>query len=97
LAVTRAAGINSLIWAILAAGNCRGLCKPDARASIRIAGFLNTQNFQFAFSHEKRQMKGMAETPQKGARTPNAAFMKPGAADETLAKVASDKPGPRQS
>jgi chromatin remodeling complex protein RSC6 len=38
---------------------------------------------------------GMAKTPKKAKRAPNAAFMKPVMPDETLAKVVGDKPLPR--
>jgi chromatin remodeling complex protein RSC6 len=39
--------------------------------------------------------EGMAKTPKKAKRTPNAAFMKPVTPDTTLAKVIGDKPLPR--
>ena len=51
--------------------------------------------FRIAFSHEKAQIKGMAKTPKKAKRTPNAAFMKPVQPDEKLAQVVGDKPLPR--
>jgi len=43
----------------------------------------------------KEVLGGMAKTPKKAKRTPNAAFMKPVTPDTTLAKVIGDKPLPR--
>jgi chromatin remodeling complex protein RSC6 len=39
--------------------------------------------------------EGMAKSPEKTKRTPNAAFMKPVIPDEMLAKIVGDKPLPR--
>ena len=52
-------------------------------------------DLKIAFSHEKAQIKGMAKTPKKAKRTPNAAFMKPVQPDEKLALVVGAKPLPR--
>jgi len=43
----------------------------------------------------KRANEGMAKSPKKAKRTPNAAFMKPVIPDEMLAKIVGDKPLPR--
>jgi chromatin remodeling complex protein RSC6 len=43
----------------------------------------------------KRANRGMATTPKKTKRAPNAAFMKPVTPDEKLAKIVGDKPLPR--
>jgi chromatin remodeling complex protein RSC6 len=40
-------------------------------------------------------MKGMADTPEKAKRTPNAAFMKPVTPDDKLALVVGAEPLPR--
>jgi chromatin remodeling complex protein RSC6 len=55
-------------------------------------GGRNCLAIKIAFSPAEGQIRGMAKTPKKAKRTPNAAFMKPVTPDEKLAHIVGTKP-----
>jgi upstream activation factor subunit UAF30 len=59
------------------------------------AAFERKPEYRCCLPRGEGAKRGMAKTPKKAKRTPNAAFMKPVTPDEKLAKIVGDKPLPR--